>query len=299
MFQNNGRGSNLREAILKRLPFPRPRSSSDSAVQTAPRKLCPDFPSSVGGVAGSSNDVHLTGTEDSGNYSCHNVEESSEFASVVPSVKKKDRIIESEKTEAASDNLISLSETLDNNGISKISNASLSLSGSNSSTGKSQHSLSSCSSCCSKLSIDGSNEKKSPVIHVKLYSSSQEHDGTGTSTRRSTHVLCHKVPLTSLSCCSECRSDEHGSSNGCNCLCSSLSSALSLECDSDKKSMCSSLVSNGVCGCAEEMNCTCNKGSQITCEVDLVFEGENVKNVPMKNEIMEADLSGSIGMNCM
>jgi hypothetical protein len=65
----------------------------------------------------------------------------------------------------------------------------------------------------------------------------------------------------------------------------------------DKKSTCSSSIhSNIVCNCAEEISCVCTKGSQITCEVDLVFEGENVKNVPMKNEIMEVDVSNSLSL---
>lgn len=261
-------------------------------MEAASRRLGLDFQSSSGGGSGSSGDLHVAGSRDSCGYSVAN--SNTDFSVHVPSVKKKDRIIESEKPEPvlSADPPLASSLSLDSNGLSKGSTTSFSLSGSNCSSDKNSHSLSSCSSCCSKMSIE--NEKKSPVIHVKLYSSTMGADGnSGGTGRQATHMLCHKVPLTSLSCCSECRSAEHV--NPCSCLCSSLSSGLSLDGEGDKKSTCGSLISSGACGCAEEVSCACAKGSQITCEVDLVFEGENVQNVPMKNETLEAE---NIGYNC-
>ena len=185
------------------------------------------------------------------------------------------------------------SDSIDDNG-SKISSCASHFSHSGSSTrdtnlntnGSSKTSLQSCGSCCSKSSYDSNGERKSPVIHVKLYSSGTSTDSNSSSKNHS-HMLCHKVPLSSLTCCSECKLEENGSIAPCSCLGSSHCSLSSS--NDDKKSTCSSIQSNLLCSC-NDLTCTCTKTSQITCEVDLVFEGENVKNVPMKNEIIRSDI---------
>uniref|UniRef100_A0A2P2I6B6 non-specific serine/threonine protein kinase n=1 Tax=Hirondellea gigas TaxID=1518452 RepID=A0A2P2I6B6_9CRUS len=297
--QPAGRGSNLREAILKRLPFSRPRAASDSVLETAGRRSGAEFqPSSVSNGSGSSKDIHTAGT-DYGYSPAQNSGNSN--LPVDLSEPKQNRIIESEKQEVVQENdnggSLSFSGTLDSNALSKISSSTSQLSSTNSSTKDSTNKTqnSSCSNC-SKLSAEYTGDRKSPMIHVKLYSSSCSDDNSSSGGRRHGHVLCHKVPLSSLSCCAECRTMDNGNVTPCTCLCASQSLGFSMDggvMSDDKKSTCSSLHSNVVCGCAEEVSCICTKGSQITCEVDLVFEGDNVKNVPMKNEIMEMEVSGS------
>lgn len=302
MFSQQGGGrnaSNLREAILKRLPFPRPRSSSDSCIESSTRRPVVDPPSSSVSNAGSAEDVRKAEPH------CEVLSPNKDSVKSITLSRqpKQERIIEKEVPGIEvqdDDGSLCFSGTPDSNVLSKVSNSTSHFSGSNSSSmersHKTQNSSNSCSSCCSKLSAELSHDKKSPVIHVKLYSTHQSLDGTGGSTgsKRHSHVLCHKVPLTSLSCCSECRTEENG--DVAPCLCTSQVSNFTIGSESDKKSTCSSIHSNVVCNCAEEISCTCTKGSQITCEVDLVFEGENVKNVPMKNEIMEVDVTNSLSL---
>ncbi|XP_047736633.1 uncharacterized protein LOC125177939 [Hyalella azteca] len=297
--QGAGRIPNsLREAILKRLPIPRGRASSDSCVEASTRRQGKDLPPSTSGTSSSSDDIRKSDV-DSGIFSSHG---DSVKCQDVPVPPKHDRIIEKDLGPpliAEPDGSLCFSGTPDSNVMSKVSNSTSHYSSTNSSTrdssNKTQSSSNSCLSCCSKISAELSHDKKSPVIHVKLYSTSQSLDGS--VSRRHSHVLCHKVPLSSLSCCSECMIEENG--DVAPCLCTSQISGYSVDSDisGDKKSTCSSSIhSNIVCNCAEEISCVCTKGSQITCEVDLVFEGENVKNVPMKNEIMEVDVSNSLSL---
>ncbi|KAF2345489.1 hypothetical protein FHG87_023756, partial [Trinorchestia longiramus] len=295
--QTAGRNhSNLREAIFKKFPLPRPRASSDSCVESSSRRQ--DLQLVTGG-SGSTNDVRRTDS-DCGMFS-NNGDSGRHFE--IQSAPKEDRIIEKEPgpaTVTEIDGSLCFSGTPDSHVLSKVSSSTSHLSSSTSSSrdisNKTQNSSNSCLSCCSKISAELSHDKKSPVIHVKLYSSSQSLDGENTSGKKHSHVLCHKIPLTSLSCCSECITEENGDVSPC--LCTSQVSGYSLDSDAsgDKKSTCSSLQSNVVCNCAEEISCTCTTGSQITCEVDLVFEGENVKNIPMKNEIMEVDVSNPLSL---
>ena len=272
------------------MPFPRPRSSSDSCIEAASNRLGIQSHSSAIATPESAH----KGKRDSGLYSDENSESFSPIEQ--PSIKdtpnsKNDSSNDASSSLQANAGSLCFSGTLDSNSASKISHSSYFSSTTSSTSNKSQSSISSCLSCCSRMSAEVSGDKKSPVIHVKLYSSGSSEDSSesgGTSVKRHSHVLCHKVPLSSLTCCSECRTEKDGDVAPCNCVCTDHYDSDSL---SDRKSVNSSIQTNSTCSCAEEVSCTCTKGSQITCEVDLVFEGENVKNVPMKNEIMEVDIS--------